>query len=117
MGELLDRIRGKKYDNHKKKRSDGDGGNGGDGGYTYIGEDLRVQEPFRKAKKRELNFEQIGCNTFENMILVVLVIFAMKQTLTLMVVGNGPFWGKKKKKFKKFFIAKNFLFLQRFPTF
>ena len=89
MGGLLDGIRGKKYDNHKKKRSDGDGGNGDDGGYMYIGEDLRLQEPFRKAKKRELNFEQIGCNTFENMILVVLVIFAMKQTLTLMVVGNG----------------------------
>ena len=87
MGELLDRIRGKKYDNHKKKRSEDkikrlqirwnrldneeeryktvkpkDGG-----GCRYIEVNPSVQVSFREIKKRALNlyFDQDGCNVFQ----------------------------------------------------
>ena len=87
MGGLLDRIRGKKYDNHKGKRSEvkikrlqirwnrfddkeeryktvkpRDGG-----GYRYIEVNPSVQVSFREIKKRALNlhFDQDGCDVFQ----------------------------------------------------
>ena len=87
MGGLLDGIRGKKYDNHKKKRSEDkikrlqirwnrfddeeeryktvkakDGG-----GYRYIEVNPRVHVSFREITKRALNlyFDQDGCNVFQ----------------------------------------------------
>ena len=87
MGGLLDRIRGKKYDNHKKKRSEvkikrlqirwnrfddeeeryktvkpKD-----DGGYSYIEVNPSVQVSFGEIKKRALNlyFDLDGCNVFQ----------------------------------------------------
>ena len=87
MGGLLDRIRGKKYDNYKKKRNEAkikrsqirlnrfddeeeryktvkpkDGG-----GYRYIEVNPSVQVSFREIKKRALNlyFDQDGCSVFQ----------------------------------------------------
>ena len=87
MGGLLDRIRGKKYDNHKKKRSKDkikrlqirwnrfddekeryktvkpkDGG-----GYRYIEVNPSAQVSLREIKKRALNlyFDQDGCYVFQ----------------------------------------------------
>ena len=87
MGGLLDRIRGKKCDNDKKKRSDNKikrlqirwnrfdheeeryktvkRKNGG--GYRYTEVNPSVQVSFREIKKKALNlyFDQNGCNVFQ----------------------------------------------------
>ena len=87
MGGLLERIRGRKYDNYKKKRSEvkikrlqirwnrfddeeeryktvksKDGS-----GYRYIEVNPSVQVSFKDIKKRALNlyFDQDGCNVFQ----------------------------------------------------
>ena len=97
MGGLLDRIRGKKYDNHKKKRSEvkikrlqirwnrfDDGEeryktvkpkDGGGCSYTEVNPSVQV------------SFDLDGCNVFqENKFDCIRAIFAMKQALTSMKI-------------------------------